>query len=367
MIKEQANKKKPWKREELLTEMETIYRELIQIAKRENKKIGFCIGNTTQKIDHDYFFTPIRNTSRCVAGSIIIDCVSIAVEIAKALDGRVDYFFIDTEKKISPELYGESDAGNVERAVKEVVQESKILTYKGNDLIVDAIDGFLAQLITTDDRGLGGKTVAIIGVGNIGFKLALKLTERGSHVVLVRRNTKALDSIVQALNTIKPRSTIAKIHGTSSIDEAVQDADIIIGLTPGTQDITAHMIEGAKEGVVLIDGGKGSFSPEAIECATRRGLKVYRASITPSFEGQVSMLLRLEEMISREVGRLDIKGISVVAGSLLGAEGDVILDSISNPTQVYGVANGCGDFKRDLSNEEKDRLETLKEHINNQL
>jgi len=367
MVKGTVNKKKRWKHDELLAELENVFTELIHIAKRENKKIGFCIGNTTQKIDHDYFFTPIRNTSRCVAGSIIIDCVNIAVELAKALDGRVDYFFIDTEKKISPELYSESDAGNVERAVKGIVRESKILTYKGNDLTVDAIDGFLAQLISSDDRGLGGKTVAIIGVGNIGFKLALKLTERGSHVVLVRRNTKALNSIVQALNYIKPRSTMAKIRGTSSINEAVQGADILIGLTPGTQDITAQIVESVKEGTVLIDGGKGSFSLQAIECATRRGLKVYRASITPSFEGQVSMLLRLEEMISREAGRLDIKGIPVVAGSLMGAKGDVILDSISKPTQVYGVANGCGDFKRDLSDKEKDKLETLKEYINSQL
>ncbi len=349
-----------WDRDALLKELTAVYAEVVRIAKKENKKTGFCIGNTAQKIDSAYFFTPIRNTEKCVCGSVIIDCVHAGETIVRGLDGRIDYLFIDTEKKIAPQLYGSEDAGNVERMVRNIAKKSRILTYKGNDLTVDAIDVFLAQLITSDVRGLGGKKVAIIGVGNIGFKLALKLTERGSNVVLVRRNAKVLNAIVRALNYVKPRSTIAKITGTSDVDAATENADIVIGLTPGTRDITVSMVEKIKPDAVLIDAGKGSFATEALCYARSKGMRVYRTSIMSSFEGQVAMLLRQEEVLRTEVGTREVDGIRLVSGSILGVEGDVIVNNVFFPKCIYGIANGCGDFKRDLANEDLLKLKRLK-------
>jgi hypothetical protein len=346
---------------ELFEELVQVLRDVLAIGKKENKKTGFCIGNTTKKIDRDYFFTPIRNTSRCVAGSIVIDRVAIAEIVTRAVDGRVDYIFVDTEKKISPELYSLDDVGNVERAVRQSASKSKVLTYKGNDLTVDAVDCFLAQCVTSDVRGLGGKKAAIIGAGNIGFKLALKLTERGCHVVMARRNTKVLNTIVRALNYIKPRSTIAKIIGTSDIQAAMVGADIVIGLTPGTQDITVEMVQGVKDGAVLIDAGKGSFSGEAVAAAESRKLQIYRASIAASFEGQIAMLLKMEEVLEREVGRREVEGIFIISGSLMGRKGDLVVDNIFNPTQIYGVADGCGDFNRTPSDEELENIRILKD------
>lgn len=349
-----------WDRAVLLQELVSINTEVARIAKKENKKTGFCIGNTAQKIDRDYFFTPIRNTEKCVCGSVIIDCVRAGEMIVRELDGHVDYLLVDTEKKISPEFYGSEDAGNVERMVRSVVKKSKVLTFKGNDLTVDAIDAFLAQLITSDIRGLGGKKVAIIGVGNIGFKLALKLTERGSNVVLVRRNTKALNAIVKALNYVKPRSTIAKITGTSDMGAAMENSDIVVGLTPGTRDITASMVAKIKANAVLIDAGKGSFDQDALRYAQSKGMRVYRASITPSFEGQIAMLLRQEEILRCELGTREVDGVRIVSGSILGADDDVVVDNVFLPNRIYGIANGCGDFKRNLTRQDHLKLKRLK-------
>lgn len=364
MIFEEFMRTVKWDRDALLRELAAIHAEVVRIAKKANKKTGFCIGNTAQKIDSDYFFTPVRNTEKCVCGSVIIDCVLAGEVIVRELDGRVDYLLVDTEKKISPELYGSHDAGNVERMVRSVAKRSRILTFKGNDLTVDAIDAFLAQLIVSDVRGLGGKKVAIIGAGNIGFKLALKLTERGANVVLARRNTKILDVIVKALNYVKPRSTIAKISGTSDVSDAMEKADIVVGLTPGTRDITVSMIEKIKPGAVLIDAGKGSFDPEALRHAQSRGMQMYRASIAPSFEGQVAMLLRQEEVLSSEMGTREVDGIRFVSGSILGADGDIVVDNVFSPTRIYGIANGCGDFKRqNLTGEDHKKITRLKKAL----
>lgn len=344
-------------------ELECVLNDVSAIAKEEGKKTGFCVGNTTKKIDRDYFFTPIRNTSLCVAGSVIIDRIAIAEEIAKSLDGRVDYIFVDTEKKISPERYGVHDAGNVERTMRRLVKKSKVLTYKGNDLIVDSLDCFLAQRMAGDERGLGGKKVAIIGAGNIGFKIALKLTERGAHVFLARRDSKKLSMIVQTLNLIKPKNTIARVHGTTSIQKAMVDADVVIGLTPGTGDITAAKVKGVKPNALLIDVGKGSFSKDAIETAESFGVSVYRSSIIASFEGQIAMLLKMEEILEQASGRTVIDGVPVIAGGIVGRTGEIVVDDLNDPKQIYGIADGSGDFNRNPTSDEKLRVERLSKAI----
>ncbi len=351
------------KHAELFEAAEQVLEKVKVLAAAGKKATGFCIGNTTKKVSHDHFFTPIRNTAFCTAGSIIIDKVSIAEALTRYLDGRVDYLFVDTEKKISPDLYGAHDVGNVERVVRRLAVKSKVLTYKGNDITVDAIDCFLAQLVVEDERGLGRKKVAVVGAGNIGFKIALKLTERGAHVVMVRRDIRKLEAVVRALNLIKPESTIAKITGSSDIKKALKDADIVIGLTPGTQDITDQAVALLKPNAVLIDAGKGSFSRSALDKAARLGFRVFRTSIAASFEGQVAMLLAMEKTLSRSLGRKVLSGIPIVSAGLLGRKNEIIVDDITDPTEVYGVADGCGDFIHHLSAQQKKDLDRLKELI----
>ena len=328
------------------------------IATREGKKTGFCIGNTVKKVSRDYFFTPIRNTPACVCGSIIVDCISVAKRLVDLLDGKVDYFFVDTEKKISREKY-DNDAGNVERAVRERVKRTTILTYKGNDLTVDAIDCFLAQKVCLDYRGIGSRKVAIIGMGNIGFKLALKLVERGAHVHVVRRDINKLQIVVRALNDIKPVGTFASVVGQPDSVVAACDADILIGLTPGTGDISPVVVDVVRDNAILVDVGKGSFSREALVRAWARGLTIYRASIAESFAGQATMLLGMEENLFVSMGRGEIGGVPVVAGGLLARKGEVVVDSIRYPAQVYGLADGCGDFIMEPTSDERMKLDVV--------
>lgn len=344
-------------------EVDRILRQVRTLGQSENKKTGFCIGNTAKKVARDYFFTPIRNTALCVCGSIIIDKVAIAEALLQRIDGKVDYIFIDTEKKISPEMYSEHDAGNVERLARHLAVKSLILTYKGNDLTVDALDCFLAYKMGHDERGAGGKKIAIIGAGNIGVKLAIKLMERGANVFLVRRDSRKLAAIVQALNDIKPQGTIARVHGTKDIRKAAADADVIVGLTPGTEDITAAMLRKLKPGALLIDGGKGSFSRDAVKEAERQGISVWRSSIIASFEGQVAMLLKMHDLLEHPAGRKLWNGIPIVSAGLVGGHGEVIVNDIECPKEIFGIADGSGDFIRNLNAGQKKQLKQLSQGI----
>lgn len=346
-----------------VTEAMTILRQVTEMARRGGKLTGFCIGNTRKVDSAGLFFSPIRVTSKLVAGSVIVYAVEEAIRLTSALDGRVDYILVDTEKKISTEMYGTQDVGNIERAIRENAKESAVLTYKANDLTVDCIDAVLAQLVGDPIRGISGKRIAVLGAGNLGCKLALKLVERGAQVTLTRRDGKALDVIVRALNLIKPPETIAMIRGTIDNEAAAKGADVLIGLTAGCAVITQNMINDLPASAVVVDGGKGSLFPGALRRAEERGIPVLRVDIRPGFEGQVAMLLEIERIVKHTMGRKEIEGVGIVSGGLLARADEVVVDNIHNPSIIFGLANGLGDFVRTPSPEQTEKLAIVRKMI----
>lgn len=349
----------------LNNEINNIVLEVNSLAQLEGKFTGFCIGNTRKINATGLYFSPIRKSSKLVAGSAIVYDVSQAIRVARAVDGKVNYVLIDTEKKISTELYGSNNVGNVERAVRETVKKSRILTYKGNDLTVDSIENLIVQILSNYPRGLSGKNAAIIGAGNVGSKLALKLVERGMNVSLIRRDKLKLNVIVNALNIIKPLETMATV--TAGVDNlSVADgADLLIGLTPGVPVITAAMIDLLSAGAIVIDGGKGCCESEAIMRADEKNINIYRADIRPGFEGHIGMALETERIVNNALGRTKFDGVSVVSGGLLARSDEIVVDSVTDPISVFGVANGMGDFVRILDKKQEQSLQVVRTYIRN--
>lgn len=347
----------------LTDEIEHIVQEVLRLAISESKLSGFCIGNTRKVNATGFFFSPIRNTSRIVAGSAIVYDVDQAVAVASAVDGKVDYLLVDTEKKISPELYGAQNVGNVERAVRETVKQSRVLTYKGNDLTVDSIENLIVHVLSTYPRGLSGQKAAIIGAGNVGSKLALKLVERGMNVTLVRRDIAKLAAIVAALNIIKPAETIATVSGGVNTLSAARGANLLVGLTQGIPIITMEMVDALAPEAMLLDGGKGCCEPGALLRAHDKNIPIYRADIRPGFEGHMSMALETERIVQHALGRTEFVGVPVVSGGLLARYNEVVVDNIADPHTVFGLGDGQGDFVRVLDDTQIQYMQAVRNYI----
>ena len=99
-------------------------KDITEIAKSERKKTVFLIGNTTKVEKSDFYLTPIRSYGGVVLSGVIVYSEKIAQKIALEVDGLVDYVFVDAEKKISDNNSITGEPGNIERAVKEVIQKS---------------------------------------------------------------------------------------------------------------------------------------------------------------------------------------------------------------------------------------------------
>jgi len=338
-------------------------KEIVDIGRIEHKKTVFLIGNTIKVESGEFYLTPTRNYGQVVLSGVIVYSEKVAKKVAMEIDGLIDYIFVDAEKKISDNNSISGEPGNIERAVKEVVKKSAIISYKSNDLTVDAADAFISEYFSKDLVGVGGRKVAIIGAGNIGSKLAQKLVERGANVFLNRRNKEKLDLIVNQINATKSIYTIAKAVSSHSPSEACYGADIVIGASDGFPVIDSSIIETLPSSSLLIDIGKGSIEKNAIKNAGIKRIEVYRLSIESVLEGLVVSLISTHNILNLITGRGLYHNIPLVSGGLLAYENEIVVDNFRKPKLVYGIGNGAGDFVRNPEKLMKEKLEILKNLI----
>ncbi len=337
--------------------------QVVQLANKESKLSGFTIGNTAKVDENGIYFTPLRNSTLMVTAGAIVYSEQQAIDIANVIDGKVDYVLVDVEKKTVESMSLSGEPANVERAVRETVIESNLWVYKANDLSVEAIDGFISQLTKDDLKGVGSKKIAIIGAGNIGSKLALKLVERGANVYISRRDKEKLTVITEALNYIKPEYTTAKIVASPDNDSAAHNADIIIGVSPGIPVITPEMIKNLADDAIIFDVGKGTVHGSAMAIAEKLNVNIYRLDISSAFEGLITKLYSIENTFKNKLGRIEIESETLVSGGLLGRYGEIVVDNIHDIKMVYGIADGKGDFIRQPSVEQKKKIEKINKLI----
>lgn len=97
-----------------------------------------------------------------------------------------------------------------------------------------------------------GKTVLILGTGDIGMRLAHRLKAFGTHIIGLRRNPKA--SAIPDFD---------EIHGLSQLDDMLKKADIVVGCLPNTSETSGLLDEQQlrlmKKDALLINVGRGSL------------------------------------------------------------------------------------------------------------
>ncbi len=330
-------------------------KEVIAVLKRiqqeaKGRATAFVVGNTSDLFSTGRLYeTPVRATKELIYGGVIVRDVTTARAVSRLIDGKVDYVFVDDEKKIRKIYYGPNDAGNIEKTLRGLIKKSKLLSYKGNDLTVEATDSLICTILPE----VSGSRVAIVGMGNFGSKLALKLVERGANIAVYRRNQKKLHTICAGLNEIKSAHTISKITPTKSIPQACKGANMVIGITNEKEVITRDMLEGVAPDAILIDAGKGCFARDVTDDPAR---KIFRVDVSIMQKHIYVGLIRTYEHFSKPLGRRFVPelGVSLISMGLLGRKGEVIVDDIANPKSIIGISAGGGVLIKKNARVEKD-------------
>lgn len=334
--------------------------------------IVFTISSTADKRTNPYF-TPVRRSNGyCVFGCVLYD-ETIVTKIIEIIDGKVDWIAVDAEKKLSIELLVKKEisderrktnevisTGNLSRLVTNIAKTTKVLEYKANDITVDA-----TWALCSDHFGcLSGLKAAIIGAGNVGSKLALKLVESGVNISIYRRNTYKAYEITNALNLIKPDATMSTVQVASSPISCAFSADMVIGSNSGGPLITESELAAAKKNSLVVDIGKGSLDESAINYAKCKKITLHRLDAGYHLLSTIIADINYLQDFHAHRGEREWGGKRIVAGGCYGFEGDVVIDSISSPKNIFGYADGRGNIRKPKSEEEQIFLEKMGDKVN---
>jgi hypothetical protein len=104
---------------------------------------------------------------------------------------------------------------------------------------------------------------------------------------------------------------------------------------------------------MVFDGGIGAIERDAVIRANARNLRVLRPDMRAALAAELSAAIGTRRVARELMGRAEIDGVPVVAGGVVGHAGEVVVDSITNPTRVLGVAAGDGGVNYGIADNER--------------
>lgn len=304
----------------------------------------FIFLSTTSKHNISYLKLPDKYVQNKNHPNFLVSNLESLKKLISDYNGENVFFLLDTEKKQNISLYDEIDLNNK-------------IDYKPNDLTMEAAD---LSILNYYNRELSNKTIGIYGTGNIAFKLAIRLLERNAHVHIFGRDSKKISICIDALKQIIFDDHLIHCGDSNS------NLDCLVSFVSADEVITPGFNELLNKNALCLDGGIGNFSKAFISKALKNGHEVRRLDVRQSqeiMEGYINS--RLNSQFGQIIGRDTINNYPVVAGGIMGQDGEIIIDRIVNPTRVIGIANGIGGVKNEsnLSSEECFKIKEVQSFI----
>lgn len=254
-------------------------------------------------------FPYVRQSTGYIVGNAEVATLEDAHTIIGRIDGAVDWILIDTSRR---------DFANLGSLIEGAAHESRVLPYDDLGALVASID---AQLRAACSLDCG---VLIAGSGEFADRLRAVLGAR-----------------------------VAGDASSTATSECV--AAIVVAGNDGSD--TA---ERSCSNLMVLDC---RLAPDRPLRATG-ALEVIRVDMRAGLNGAVAVTLETDHLVRVARGSAVIEGVHVVAGGILGERGAVVVDSVTEPSVVIGVADGSGALLREAESAHcHGDVRTIREYI----
>lgn len=328
---------------------DTLSKEQLFLQKNHEKAIMI---STTAKHNEGFMLLPRRNIKNMNISGFIINDSQIAKEVITFFDGKVDYIYIDVERKQHINLFN---------IANNYIRKSKLVTVKPNDMTLESCDLLIRSYFTDN---LYNKKVIVIGTGNLSSKIAVRLAERQAEVFIMGRIQEKESDSARALNLFLPKYS-TPIQPFQKFSNKYK-ADLIVSFISGKLENEGRLHPIISENSFIIDGGINNFSKAFVRNGLSQGVIITRLDTRIALPYQIISQMDYTKNFFKEVfGSKDVHGVEIVSGGVIGNEGAVIVDNIKQPSQIIGIADGSGGVKADgkLSETERDQIQKIQSLI----
>ena len=220
-------------------------------------------------------------------------------------------------------------------------------------------------LFAKDIRNVSNKKILIIGAGNIGFKLSLKLIERGVKVFIYSKNNFTVKKLVSAINLVKPKATMNNVKYLKNINKNLSDFDVIINASNSSKIILTNGETLFKKNVIFLEIGKNLFSKDILnKLIENNEVRIFRLDVSNAFNELIEQKINNRSQWNKKnFIRKKIKNFNFITIGLLGKKGDIIVDDPLRPKIIYGLIDNNGKVKGILKKDKENIFKEIKKIV----
>ena len=315
--------------ESLAAAARKVAKEARTAAKKTGRRSVFNVVAASRPTGKATVSRFVQEEFDCVISSVEVDNPEQLEEVIAAVDGIVDVMLVDSERK-----------GYLDRSLDGMAaacaRRSLVLAYKDNDVWVRSVDQRIGAML----QSVRGRRITVCGTDSMALKLALSLLEQGAEVTLTQDEPEHLEACARTLRQMAVGSISLRLE-EDPID-AARGVDVLVKFTHQPPLVSPPMVEVLSPGAIVFDAGIGSVSPEAIPYGNKRGVRIVRPDMRPALAAELASVLGARRIVRQIMGRGEVAGVPVLAGGLVGQYGEIVVDSVSNPSRIVGVADGRG-------------------------
>ena len=269
-----------------------------------NKKTVFNLVQGTRKEKESFISKIIHEDNHYIIGDSEVYNLNDLKSIIKSIDGIVDYILLDSDIK-------RKDSRRFIKYAYENTKCSKIYTY--SDMAIWCRAVFI--LMQYKFPNIEDSNVSLFPDNEFSEYLKFLLIKRGAEVNYLNLNNKNYTD---------------------------NNIDILVNFSFGESILHKDSIETLREDVVIIDATTKGIEEEAYNLLKNRNYSIFRPEMRPLLSSQMFLLENYNQYLENNIGRLIHNGITYISGGIIGNRGDIVVDSVYNPTKIIGIADGMG-------------------------
>ena len=295
-----------------------VCQETQAIAKKMKHLAVFNLVQSIRNSKYNLVSRVINDGDRYTIASAEFSSPEIAKQVAEIASNLVDYILLDCDQK-------SEESKDFIRQIKNVVAPQKLLVYSdlqcGAKSIVDFIQAKYASLLDI--------SIQFVGISLLADQCRKLLEIYGAKV---------------------------------SINPSICSENSQVIVFCGASDLQKASIEPEQ---LIIDGFIGSLTQSQIKDLFDQGVYVYRPDMKIALHNEIASVHGMRELVTKATGISQIQDIAIAAGGLVAPRGTVIVDSVSTPKRVYGIADGTGFLLPNAELEEEMKIvrNTIEAHI----
>lgn len=318
-----------------------------KLVKATNKKSVLIIQQYPKpERNTEIQFPPIRESLSNIICFVSVTNEKFIDEIISLSKGIIDLIVLDTDNK---RINTDAIVSTTFKAAQ--LQQIPVVAYSDYETWSIAAVNYLLQ-IESDQQ----PNVLLIGKSQLASHILLDLISRNVRVSLLK------EEFGEPIQIPYDNGTQISII-SDNIDLIDADSkghfDALLSCTIIENTPYLSAIEN-KSFNHIYDIGLNNFPKGFIEKRKKAGCVFYRSDDHAGITSMIVNILESEYLVKRNLSRVSLADISVVSGGLIANEGDVVVDNADNPTAVFGVANGVGMFKTELTEKDKQNIEKIK-------